>query len=599
MTSRQDILESYRQQIKILAEKSEALRRGDGFYSFARVITFLSAMVILALALLDGGLSAWWTLPALLSFFAVMYIHEKKIAKAEQAKRRAAFYENGIKRISGEWQETGVKGEVFKDKEHFFSDDLNLFGENSLFQYICRCSTAFGRQRLAEWLKQPAAIPVVLQRQEAVRELAEIEKIREKYAELNDEEGKHLTIESFKSWAIDNTNLFNPILILTSYILAAFTLFSLGSWLFFGASGWLVIVSFFLNFLLLKFYAGKIEKITEGVNNIEQNLSQLSKVLEILEESSYRSPLMQELCKKLQTEGVTASQRIREIAKLIYNYENAKANMALQPLNFMLHINLRNASSIEKWRKTAGKNIPVWVDVAADFEALFSLAVYAHENPEYTMPIFREKVPYLLAEQIGHPLIQLEKAVKNDVSLGEDIKLMLISGSNMAGKSTFLRTVGVNIVLAQAGAPVFAKKMELSSFALGCSIQIQDNLAKGISHFYAEILRLKKLVDLVAQSSLPVMFFFDEILHGTNSSDRCNGASAVIRNLVKAGAVGFVTTHDLALTVIVDELSGSAVNVHFEDQFEDGKMSFDFKMKPGVVTRGNALQLMRSLGLDV
>jgi DNA mismatch repair ATPase MutS len=291
--------------------------------------------------------------------------------------------------------------------------------------------------------------------------------------------------------------------------------------------------------------------------------------------------------------------RIEQLAGLIYSFENSRANLALQPFNILLHLNLRNAMKIERWRRLAGASIPAWVDAAAEFEALVSLAVFAYENPSYNFPEFVEDGPCFTASDLGHPLLKPEIAVVNDVSLEGDLKLLLISGSNMAGKSTFLRSVGVNAVLAQAGAPIYAKKLKLSRLALGCSIQISDSLADGISHFYAEILRLKQLVDLTTDSKIPVLFFFDEILHGTNSSDRCNGASAVIRSLVKAGAAGFVTTHDLSLTTIAEELGAKAKNVHFEDQFADGKMSFDYKMKQGIVTHGNALQLMKSLGLEV
>ena len=256
-------------------------------------------------------------------------------------------------------------------------------------------------------------------------------------------------------------------------------------------------------------------------------------------------------------------------------------------------------TTVLRWRRRAGASIPQWVEAAADFEALVSMAVFTYENCDYIFPEFSMDKACFEASEMGHPLLPPGKAVRNDVKVNENKRLILISGSNMAGKSTFLRSVGVNIVLAQMGAPVCAGKLKLSPLALGCSIQIEDSLADGISHFYAEILRLKDLVDLAKKADTPVMYFFDEILHGTNSSDRCNGASAIIKNLAQSGALGFVTTHDLSLAKIADDLGPLAENVHFEDQFADGKMTFDYKMKPGVVTRGNALQLMRSLGLEV
>ena len=599
MASRSDRVNEYRKRIEILLKEAEELKSGDGTFSAVRVITFIATGLTFAYAFLDGGISGWWGFVPGIAFAAAVSIHEKKIRNSKMAERRVIFYENGIKRIEGDWHGLGVEGEDFKDKDHLYSDDLNLFGNASLFQKICRCSTAFGRERLSSWLKEPADLETVKLRQEALKELAESDEIRDAYAELDDEEGKHLAIDTFKSWALSETNLYNPALSFVSIFLGLLTVASLVGWLFSNLTPWMFIITLALDLVIVKLYSEKIGVITEGISNKEKNLIKLSYILSVLEKKEYQSTLMKEISEKLKTDGVSASERISQIAHLINSFENARSNMALQPFNIMLHVNLRNAMRIERWRKVAGKSIPDWVDLAADFEALFSLSVFHHENPDYTFPEFHEGGPLVEAEKIGHPLLKPVDCVKNNVELGSKTKLVLISGSNMAGKSTFLRTVGINIVLAQAGAPVCADKLKLSPIAIGCSIQIEDNMSQGISHFYAEILRLKKLVDLAAESKLPVIFFFDEILHGTNSSDRCNGASAVIKNLVKSGAVGFVTTHDLSLASIVDDLEGEAVNMHFEDQFEDGKMTFDYKMKEGVVTRGNALLLMRSLGLDV
>ncbi|MCM8542036.1 MAG: hypothetical protein NE328_17335 [Lentisphaeraceae bacterium] len=599
MASRTDRVEEYRKRIETLHKESEELKSGDGTFSAVRVVSFIATGITLAYAFLDGGISGWWAFLPGLAFVATVAIHERKILQSKMAERRVLFYENGIKRIEGDWHGTGVKGNDFKDKDHLYSDDLNLFGNASLFQKICRCSTAFGRERLAGWLKKPAKLEAIKLRQEALQELAGNDDIRNSYAELDDKESKHLAIDTFKSWALTDTNLYNPFLSFISIFLGLLTVGSLAGWLFSNLTPWMFIITLALDLVIVKLYSEKIGAVTEGISNKEKNLIQLSHVLSIIEGKEYNSVLMKDISERLKTDGVTASERIRQIANLINSFENARSNMALQPFNIMLHVNLRNAMRIERWRKVAGKSIPDWVDVAADFEALFSLSVFHHENPDYNFPEFVEKGPLVVAEKIGHPLLKPTECVQNNVELGDKTKLVLISGSNMAGKSTFLRTVGINIVLAQAGAPVCADNLKLSPISIGCSIQIEDNMSQGISHFYAEILRLKKLVDLAAESKLPVIFFFDEILHGTNSSDRCNGASAVIKNLVKSGAVGFVTTHDLSLASIVDDLEGEAVNRHFEDQFEDGKMTFDYKMKEGVVTRGNALLLMRSLGLDV
>ncbi|MGH9835770.1 MAG: MutS-related protein, partial [Blastocatellia bacterium] len=231
-------------------------------------------------------------------------------------------------------------------------------------------------------------------------------------------------------------------------------------------------------------------------------------------------------------------------------------------------------------------------------EALGSLAGYAYEHPLDPFPELIEGEVCFDGEALGHPLIAESRSVRNDVRLDSQLQVLIVSGSNMSGKSTLMRTIGVNIALALAGAPVRAKSLRMSPLAIGASIHILDSLQSGASRFYAEIMRLRQIVELT-KSDLPLLFLLDEILSGTNSHDRRIGAEAVVKGLVERGAIGLVTTHDLALTKIVETLGERAANVHFEDHLEDGRMVFDYKMRPGVVQRSNALELMRTVGLEV
>jgi DNA mismatch repair ATPase MutS len=231
-------------------------------------------------------------------------------------------------------------------------------------------------------------------------------------------------------------------------------------------------------------------------------------------------------------------------------------------------------------------------------EALSSIAGYAFEHPDDPFPEFSNSGPRLEGEGLAHPLIPAARAVRNNVTVGGELRVLVVSGSNMSGKSTMLRTVGVNTVLAQMGAPVRARRLTLSPLSIGASIRINDSLHEGISRFYAEILRLRQILDLTT-GQLPVLFLIDEFMHGTNSHDRRIGAEAMVRGLVQRGAIGFITTHDLALAGIADELGPKAANVHFEDYVENGEIHFDYTMRPGVVRKSNAIELMRSVGLEV
>jgi len=258
--------------------------------------------------------------------------------------------------------------------------------------------------------------------------------------------------------------------------------------------------------------------------------------------------------------------------------------------------------ALERWRARCGGSLAGWIEAASEIEALSALAGYAFEHPDDIFPEIvdggAEGDAVFEGEGLGHPLIPSADCIRNDVALGGERRALMMSGSNMSGKSTLLRTVGTHTLLALAGAPVHAHRLRLSPLQLGASIRISDSLQAGASHFFAEITRLRMVVDLT-ERTLPVLFLLDEVLHGTNSHDRRIGAEAVVRGLIERGALGIVTTHDLALAKIADKMAPRIHNVHFQDHIEDGQMCFDYQLQEGVVTKSNAIELMRSVGLDI
>ena len=276
----------------------------------------------------------------------------------------------------------------------------------------------------------------------------------------------------------------------------------------------------------------------------------------------------------------------------------SRRHLALQAVDPFVFWSLQWTLAIEAWRNKFGPAIRAWLAPLGEMEALLDLAGYAYEHPGDVFPVFTEGAPLFDAVGLAHPLIPEDRAVRNDLTLGRDLRLIIISGPNMAGKSTFIRSVGINAVLAQCGAPVRAHKLQLSRLSVGASVCVLDSLQGGISRFYAEITRLKAIADLTDRP-MPVLFLLDELLQGTNSHDRRIGAEAVVRNLLKRGAIGLLTTHDLALAEIAVDVGAQGANFHFEDHLEDGKLRFDHRLSPGIVQTSNALQLMRSIGLDV
>jgi DNA mismatch repair ATPase MutS len=274
-------------------------------------------------------------------------------------------------------------------------------------------------------------------------------------------------------------------------------------------------------------------------------------------------------------------------------------NQFFAPVGALLLWGTHIAHAIERWRARHGSEVPGWLSVVGEFEAFSSLSAYRYEHPDDVFPELAEDgAPAYDGESLGHPLLPAGRTVRNDVHLSHGTQLLVISGSNMSGKSTLLRTVGINAVLAYAGAPVRASRLRLTPLAMGATLRIQDSLQEGRSRFFAEITRIRRLAD-AALGPAPLLFLLDELFHGTNSHDRLIGATGVLRSFVERRAIGLITTHDLALTRIADDLAPHAANAHFEDTFEDGEIRFDYRMKPGPVSRSNALALMRAVGLDV
>jgi DNA mismatch repair ATPase MutS len=306
---------------------------------------------------------------------------------------------------------------------------------------------------------------------------------------------------------------------------------------------------------------------------------------------------LQELQRELSSNGVSASKAIERLRTLV-DFINSRHNVFVRIIDAPLMYSVQVARAAERWRKAHGHAVKNWLRVVGEIEGLVSLAAYSFEHPDDPFPEFVEGDPAFDAEELGHPLLSAALCVRNDVSLNNPIRVLLISGSNMSGKSTLLRAVGINTVLAMAGAPVRARRLQLTPLQVGASIRINDSLQEGSSRFYAEITRLRQILDFAGRNP-PLLFLLDELLQGTNSKDRKVGGEGIVRALVDRGSVGLVSTHDLALTDIGGSLEGHLRNVHFQDELANGRMTFDYKLRDGIVTKSNGLELMRSIGLDV
>jgi hypothetical protein len=368
-------------------------------------------------------------------------------------------------------------------------------------------------------------------------------------------------------------------------------------WLFFGTGLLPLLIVALIDLAFNAAVSRRVRTVLGDVDRRTHDLLLLSELLRRLEREPFESPILQRLRAAMEAEGTLASTRIRRLARLLHLLDSRR-NQFFAPIAALWHWTTLLAIRIDAWRGEAGPEVAQWIRAVGEFEALCALGAYAAENPADPFPELVPRPAFYEAESIGHPLIAADVCVRNDVALGSPTQVLIVSGSNMSGKSTLLRTVGINAVLALAGAPVRARRLRLSPLILGATLRIQDSLQAGRSRFYAEITRVRQIVSL-SRGPVPLLFLFDELFHGTNSHDRTVGAEAVIRGLIDSGAIGLVTTHDLSLARIADALAPRGVNVHFEDHLVDGQMHFNYRMQPGVVRHSNALALMRAIGLDV
>ena len=559
----------------------------------------MAAVAIMVLLALDGYLKPWWVALPIVAFIAIMVVHQRLLGEIKRLERAVKFYQRGLARLDDKWAGTGEIGEQFADKSHPYAEDLDLFGQGSLFELLSIARTKTGEEKLAAWLLAPASADEIRARQAAVEELREQLDLREDLALLGAELRAGVQTEEIEGWG-------QAAAVFTAQQLRALPVVALviGVLTLTAVIGWLVydhrfpaLAALLAEMIFYSLYRQRVSKTIATVERPSRDLNLLSEILARLEQESFTSPKLVQLRASLDTAGLPPSQQIAKLDKLIQTLDSTK-NQFFAPIAFLLLIPAQLALAIERWRQTTGSHIPQWLDAVGEIEALNALANFAYEHPQYPFPEIVEHETCFDDESLGHPLIAAANCIRNDVQLGMPLQLLIVSGSNMSGKSTLMRTVGINTVLALAGAPVCARRLRVSRLAIGASIHILDSLQSGASRFYAEITRLKQVVELT-NGDWPLLFLLDEILSGTNSHDRRIGAEAVVRSLIERHAIGLVTTHDLALTRITESLTERATNVHFEDHLENGRMIFDYKMHSGVVQKSNALELMRAVGLDV
>jgi hypothetical protein len=542
------------------------------------------------------AISAWWLLVPVALFVVTALYHSAVLRRRAQAWRAVAVYRNGLARIDERWIGNGQGGEVFDVPHHVYSADLDLFGKGSLFELMCTARTRMGEETLAQWLLSPSPIEAIWERHACVSELRDQLDFREELAVLGEDSRVGVQPKALLKWAGAPRRLNQRWVRWLAPLLALLAVGSTIVWGLWGTGTPLVVVVV-VEGLISYFLRERLHDVFDATEHAFENLDLLSALLARLEREQFIAPRLQVLMRELMSNHQKGSDAITNL-RTIVQFIDSRRNLILRALDVPLMYSVQVALAAEDWRHAYGDSVRSWLNVTGEMEALLSIATYSYEHPADPFPEFVNGPALFQGEGLGHPLIAAAKCVRNSVHICGQTRVLLVSGSNMSGKSTLLRSVGINTVLAMAGAPVRARRLQLTPLQVGASIQVNDSLHEGNSRFYAEITRLRKICDLAGQIPT-LLFLLDELLQGTNSNDRRIGAEGVVQAFVEMGAIGLISTHDLALTDIGGLGEDGLRNVHFQDELENGRMRFDFTLRDGVVTKSNGLELMRSIGLKV
>ena len=542
----------------------------------------MSAFAIIGYTVFDPSV-AFILFPVGIVYVSVVAFQCRLAYRLGRERRAVRHFENALLRIEGGWIGCGDSGERYLRKDELFADDLDLFGPGSLFEFLCTARTASGKDTLAEWLRASAQPAEIVERQDAVKELRTDVDFRERLAvvELNE-----IDSEALSRWhrapppfSVAPTRLLG--------LVVAYALFgSFAVWIVYDRGGQLLLGTLALQFVFYFVHRSHIRNISEDAHDAMKTMRFLARIGSQLRDKSFS-------CRRLA--------RIRSSVSTKRGLISSASLMAygvVGTIPMLQSLVCQAFPQSDKWRQRIGKGALGQLESMGELEAVSSLSQFAYGQSDTVFPEIINEVCFDALE-LGHPLIAPDDRVTNDVSLGREPQMLLVSGSNMSGKSTLMRTVGINAVLALCGAPVCAKKLRISLLVIGTAMRFQDSLEHGTSHFFAVLRRLRSVMERLQNKERPLLFLIDEILQGTNSHDRLVGSEALIRKLVEGGAIGLVSTHDLELTRIVDGLGHRAANVHFVDAVVDGQIRFDYKMRPGIVKTSNAILLMRKMGMDV
>lgn len=600
MSEQRSPLTTYEREKARYAAILERLKKRHSLYGWLRLgiilLTAAVAFYLFSFSLLGG----WITVIAGITIFLALVSKDTDLTREIQTtKFLLEINEEELRVLAGDYGHR-YDGGAFYPGEHDYAGDLDIVGSASLYQYINRCHSEQGRRRMADNFLYGLHIAEVAERQEAVAELAPLiewrqhleAKTRQTPVTLRTEKQADIWLSAKEEHFTGSSwKYMIPVYSVVTLATAVATLLGLIPSAIFGGL-----------FLIYFIYAGSLSKKAQQSYNyldgMVKEVETIRKTIQWIEGKEFRSPLLRRLQVSVRSGNIPAHVEIKELKEILNRFDMRGNILVFIFLNSFLLWDARQMMALNRWRGRNRRQVSQWFSLVAELEVLHSLATLRFNQPAWCWPSFSAEHFMFEGEGVGHPLIPEERRVVNSLSVSGTAQVSLITGSNMAGKSTFLRSLGVNVLLAQMGAPVCAQKLAVSPVRLMTSMRIADNLAENTSTFYAELKKLKTIIEAIRHRET-VWVLLDEVLRGTNSMDRHTGLKALIRQIINHGAVAVIATHDLEVAALADDLPGAIENYHFDVQVEGEELYFDYKLKEGVCTSLNASILMKKIGIEL
>jgi hypothetical protein len=593
MTLIDSLQEIYSQKLKIYSVQLSQLDSKIRVISYSRLIIALTSIIVFYFALNESHYLFFVLLFLIIAFSGLVIIHSTLFKKKELIQNHIRINENELKYLKHDFSSFD-KGEDLIDFNHSYTYDLDIFGESSLFQSIDRAVTYQGKIILAQAMSQPLlSQPEILSRQACIKELKDKLDFRQSF------QARGLLLketsadrETLTNWLNEKYYFINQKFL--SYLLTVlplFTMLSLAISVIKQEIHPMLTLALILNGTLYAVKRKKTIRLYSLISKKKLLLENYSDLLKIVYDEKFKSQELEELRLSLQD----GSGQIKKLSAYMGWFDQRLNMIAGIVLNGLFLSDLQCCYQIEKWRSQNDKKILTWLNALGKADALFSLSNFAFNNPEFTFPEFRDELS-IHATELSHPLIAKNKRIPNDFDLSDGNSIAIITGANMAGKSTFLRTLGINIVLSYTGAPVCAARFKIPVIDMVSSMRVSDSLKDDVSYFYAELQKLKS-IRMKIESGQPTFILLDEMLRGTNSKDKQQGSKAFMENLLSFHCLSLLATHDLSLGIMEEEYPVKVKNFCFEGLIKDDGLFFDYKIKAGVAQNTNASFLMKKLGI--